>query len=61
MGMLQAQPEHELSCSLGSRREGQEGGRWVCAVWGAILVSTLTNRQIAGLFSLITWYKCQEC
>lgn len=51
----------EPSCSLGGGREGGEQGRWVGAVWGTFLVSPRTNRRIAGLFSSITWYKCQEC
>lgn len=34
---------------------------WASAVWGTFLLSLRTNRRIAGLFSTITWYKCQEC
>ncbi|KAM9612330.1 fibroblast growth factor 8 isoform 2-T2 [Morphnus guianensis] len=52
---------HGPSCSPGGRREEGEQGRWAGAVWGTFLVCPRTNRQIAGLFSPITWYKCQEC
>lgn len=40
--------------------EGEQE-RWAGAVWGTFLLSLRTNRRIAGLFSTITWYKCQEC